>query len=246
MLRRQKAPARDAAASWPKCAAMRRLWLCTGLIAVLVATVAAPLTAALPPARKIAFAILSDDDKIGRHNVTFERRGEELVVDIDIDIEVRFAFFTLFRYRHENREVWRDGRLLSLDTWTDDDGTHYTVTARATPDGLWVEGAEGGFLAPKEIIPTSYWNPATIEQTRLLDTQRGGLMEVSIQPFGKDAMATGSAVVPLRKYAITGDLNLDVWYTEQGEWAKIAFEARGTTIDYAPADAWAQQLGNSN
>jgi hypothetical protein len=176
---------------------MRERSLSVGLIAVIVATAAAPLMAALPPARQMAFAILSGDDPIGHHSVTFERRGEDLAVDM-------------------------------------------------TPDGLWVEGAEGGFLAPKEIIPTSYWNPATIEQTRLLDTQRGGLMEVSIQPFGKDAMATGSAVVPLRKYAITGDLNLDVWYSEQGEWAKIAFEARGTTIDYAPVDAWAQRLGSSN
>jgi hypothetical protein len=225
---------------------MRERSLSVGLIAVIVATAAAPLMAALPPARQMAFAILSGDDPIGHHSVTFERRGEDLAVDIDIAIEVRFAFFTLFRYRHENRELWRDGRLVSLDTKTDDDGTPYAVKARATPDGLWVEGAEGGFLAPKEIIPTSYWNPATIEQTRLLDTQRGGLMEVSIQPFGKDAMATGSAVVPLRKYAITGDLNLDVWYSEQGEWAKIAFEARGTTIDYAPVDAWAQRLGSSN
>ena len=218
------------------------MWLCASLAAVAVGALAAPLTAALPPARQIAFAILSGDDPIGHHSVTFERRGEDLVVDIDIGIEVRFAFLTLFRYQHENREVWRNGQLVSLDTTTDDDGTPYSVKARATPDGLWVDGAEGSFLAPKEVIPTSYWNPATIEQTRLLDTQRGGLLEVTIQPSGEDAVTVGSAVVPVRKYAVSGDLNLDVWYTPRGEWTKIAFEARGTTINYAPAEAWARSL----
>ncbi|TFG84653.1 MAG: hypothetical protein E4H18_05930 [Hyphomicrobiales bacterium] len=245
MLLREKAQVRHAAASRPKRAATRRTLLGAGLIAVVVATAAAPLVAALPPARQIAFAILSDDDVIGHHSITFERRGGDLLVDIDIGIEVRFAFFTLFRYQHENLEVWRDGQLVSLDTRTDDDGTLYAVTARATPAGLQVEGANGTFLAPKEIIPTSYWNPATVEQTRLLDTQSGRLLGVTIRPSGEDSLTVGSAAVPAHKYTVTGDLNLDVWYTPQGEWAKISFETRGTTIDYAPAEVWARQLGGS-
>jgi hypothetical protein len=246
MLRREKARVREAAAPRPKCAARRNSWLYAGLVTLAAAATVAPLPAAKPPARQIAFAILSDDDVIGHHSITFERRGGDLLVDIDIGIEVRFAFFTLFRYQHENLEVWRDGQLVSLDTRTDDDGTLYAVTARATPTGLQVEGANGTFLAPKEIIPTSYWNPATVEQTRLLDTQRGRLLEVTIQAFGNEPVAMGSATLPAQKYTVTGDLNLDVWYTSQGEWAKIAFEARGTTINYAPAEAWARRLGGSN
>jgi len=215
------------------------------LLAVTAASIALPLTAATPPVRQIAFAILKDSDPIGQHSVTFERRGEELLVDIAIDIQIRFAFLTLFRYRHENREVWRGGQLVSLDTWTDDDGTDYRVRARSTPAGLRVEGSGGTFVAPKGIIPTSYWNPATIEQTRLLDTQSGRLLEVTIQSFDEEAMSVGSGKIPVRKYAVTGDLNLDVWYTPRGEWTKIAFQARGSTIDYAPAAAWAQSLGGS-
>ncbi len=225
---------------------VRRLWLCAGFIGMTILGAVAPLTAALPPTRDIAFAILSGDDPIGHHSVSFERNGEDIIVQIDIGIEVRFAFLTLFRYRHENREVWRDGRLVALDTWTDDDGTRLTVTARQTPAGLRIEGADGTYLASPDIVPTSYWNPATTEQTRLLDTQSGRLLEVAIQPSGLDVMAAGPNEVPLRKYVMTGDLNLDLWYTEHGEWAKIAFEARGSTIDYAPAEAWARQIGKSN
>ena len=72
---------------------------------------------------------------------------------------------------------------------------------------------------------------------------RGRLLDVTIRPFGQGSVAAGGAVVPVRKYAVSGDLDLEVWYTAQGEWAKIAFEARGTTINYAPADAWARRLG---
>jgi len=232
---------RKAGAHWP----VARQALCAGLLAVVLGTLAAPLAAALPATRELAFAILRNDDSVGYHSITFERRGEDLIVDIDINIEVRLAFLTLFRYEHENREVWRDGRLVSLDTWTDDDGTRYAVTARATPAGLRVEGADGTFLAPEETIPTSYWNPETVEQTRLLDTQRGRLLDVTIRPLGNDSVELGSAAVPASKYAVSGDLNLLVWYTPQGELAKIAFEARGAAIDYAPADAWARWLGGA-
>lgn len=224
----------------------RHRWLCGGLVAVAAMAAAAPLTAALAPARDIAFAILRGDAPIGHHNVSFELSGLDLIVQIAIGIEVRFAFLTLYRYQHENREVWRDGRLVALETWTNDDGTIYGVTARDTPEGLWVEGADGAFLAPPDIIPTSYWNPATVEQSRLLDTQRGRLLEVAIEPSGVDVIAAGPSNVPVRRYAVTGDLNLDLWYTEHGEWAKIAFEARGSAIDYAPAESWARRLGGSN
>jgi len=183
---------------------MRRPLLRAGFVASVVATTVAPLAAAVPPSREIGFAILNDNEPIGHHSVTFAHRGDDLVVEIAIEIEVRFAFLALFRYQHENREVWRDGQLVSLDTWTDDNGTRYAVTARATSQGLRVEGADGVFLAPKDIIPTSYWNPVTVEQTRLLDTQHGRLLDVTIRPSGEDLVATGDAAVPANRYSVSG------------------------------------------
>ena len=208
------------------------LW--ASLVTATLAALAAPLTAALPTSREIAFHILRNGDPIGHHSVTFRRQDGRLLVAIEIDIEVRFAFLTLFRYRHENREAWREGRLVALDSWTDDDGTRYEVTARATPEGVRVEGRHGTFLAPAQVIPTSYWNAATVRQTRLLDTQYGRLVDVAVRPVGEDSVARGGEEVQARKYIVSGDLDLEVWYTPQGEWAKIAFEARGAEISYTP------------
>jgi hypothetical protein len=35
------------------------------------------------------------------------------------------------------------------------------------------------------------------------------------------------------RYRMTGDLTLDLWYTAEGEWASISFEARGAEVVYA-------------
>lgn len=181
---------------------------------------------------QLAFDVRRGDSSIGRHTVEIRRNGETVAVDIAIDLKVSFAFVTLFEYRHRNREIWRDGRLVCLDSTTDDDGTPYRVTARATEAGLLVDGSAGRFTAPPDIVPTSYWNPETRKQTRLLDTQRGRLLNVAIAPAERAQVGTPTGAVPARRYRVSGDLRLDLWYTEAGHWVKTAFEARGATVEY--------------
>ena len=139
------------------------------MLPVLGAEAAAPATS---PGPALSFRVERGSDPIGTHTVSFTRKGDDLHVAIDIELAVSFGPITLFRYEHRNRETWRDGRLVALETATNDDGTEYQVSAKATEKGLEVtSSANGTFIAPAEIIPTSYWNPATVSQTQLLDTQ---------------------------------------------------------------------------
>ncbi len=184
-----------------------------------------------PGARQIAFDIRREGASIGRHEVRFSRQGGRLEVDVDIDIAVSLAFFTVFSYRHRTHEVWRDGRLVALDSETDDDGTAFAVSARQRAEGLWVSGAEGAFVAPAAILPTSYWNPLTVHQARLLDSQHGRLLEVRPAFVREERLPEG----PARRYRLSGDLELDLWYAGD-EWVKIAFEARGAAVSYARRD----------
>ncbi|NIA72412.1 hypothetical protein HBA54_27870 [Pelagibius litoralis] len=182
----------------------------------------------------LSFDVMRDGSQIGSHSISFEEIGDELHVEIAIDLEVNLAFITLFRYEHRNKEVWRDGRLMSLETRTYDDGKEYSVTARSTAEGLLVEGTSGSYLAPRDILPTSYWNRATVDQSVLLDTQRGGLLEVSAKAKGTDDIWTEETRLQARKFDLDGDLDADLWYAPDGEWMKITFTVRGATIDYVP------------
>jgi hypothetical protein len=184
------------------------------------------------------FVILREDNAIGRHRVGFSQRDGDLHVDIRIEIDVSILFVPVFTYRHSNHEIWRNGRLIALETWTNDDGTEYTVSARATEAGLHVAGSEGEFMAPPDIIPTSYWDSRTVERGQLLDTQRGGILEVDVDRVAKERVRMGDKDVDAVRYRITGDLEVDLWYSEGDErWAKIAFDARGAAVEYDPAAA---------
>lgn len=211
----------------------RRNLIASGAALAAAAMIPLRSPASAPPA-PLAFDIIRDGDVIGQHALNFRQENDALHVDIAIDIEIKFTFITLFRYWHRNHEVWRDGRLVSLETQTDDDGDAYEVRARANGDELWVNGSDGEYIAPGTTLPTSYWDSRTPLQNRLLDTQRGGLLEVQVEDAGTDVLALRATEIAARKYIVSGDLTLDLWYTAGGEWVKIAFEARGETVEYAP------------
>ena len=202
----------------------RALWLMS--ISLLVVVLASE--AVVARGSGVGFTVLRDGSPFGTHQVSFRQEGEDLHVEIAIDLEVSLAFITLFRYEHRNHEIWREGRLVSIEARTDDNGTAYSVSGRATEAGFEVDGSEGRALLPAGILPTSYWHPKTVAQSQLLDTQRGRLIEVDVAPLGGE-LVRGT---PLERFRVSGDLKLDLWYDADGEWNKLVFTARGSDVVY--------------
>ncbi|MEP0709045.1 MAG: DUF6134 family protein [Parvibaculum sp.] len=185
------------------------------------------------PGPDLSFRVERGGDPIGTHRISFTREGDELHVAIDIELAVSFGPITVFRYEHRNRETWRGGKLVALETETNDDGKRYTVSATASDKGLEVtSSANGTFMAPAGIIPTSYWNPATLAQTQLLDTQKGRIIDVDIEETGAREARADGRTIPVREYRMTGDLKLRLWYSPDMEWLNVIFTARGEEVDY--------------
>ncbi len=186
----------------------------------------------------IGFSVLREGDAIGNHSIDFTRRGDDLVVDVSIDLEVKFAFITVYRYTHRNQEVWRNGRLYSISTRTDDDGTEHWVKGRASAGGFLVESDSGKALLPSDVLPSSYWHPATPDAETLLNTQTGELAQINVvaaatkselpMPWGREAA---------RSFEVSGDVDLKLWYDDKGCLLKMNFAAPGdgSQIDYIPA-----------
>ncbi len=171
----------------------------------------------------IGFSIERGGEPIGHHRVTFERAANgDLIANVDIAIQVRIAFITVFRYSHRARETWRDGRLVALDARTDDDGRRSVVRARATAEGLEIDGPEGRFVAPADILPTSYWRRDTVQRRQLLDTQAGRIVDVAVRRVGEG------------QWRISGDLDFTIGYAPDGAWSGMSFTVRGASITYAP------------
>lgn len=188
---------------------------------------------AAPTTDQLAFEVLRKGKPIGSHTISFTPNGDALQVDIDIRLDVKFLMFNAYSYRHSNREVWRDGRLVEISTKTDDDGEAFFVNGRANGEGFEISASSGSTIAPENIIPTSYWDPAIVRQSQLLNTQNGELLDVTVEPGDETEIEIGDGTVNARHYVMSGDLDLELWYDPAGTLARLRFEASdGSTIDY--------------
>ena len=191
----------------------------------------ATATAATPA--ELNFAIMRDGEQIGAHVMTFANSGDELRVDIRTDAKVKVLFVTAYRFEHQGTEVWRDGRLVSYVSQTNDDGEAKQLQARADGDGLAVSGSAGQWTAEAGIIPASLWDQRIVAQARILNTLDGRPMAIQVQDAGMDQVEVGSRQVPAHHYVITGDLAREVWYDADGVLSHVRFAGKdGSRIDY--------------
>jgi hypothetical protein len=189
----------------------------------------AGLLAATPtlalPSGPLHFTVLRDGSEIGTHDIDVHRDGNETRVDVATDIAVKIAFVTLYRFEHDGHEVWRDGRLVQIDSKTDDDGTSKSLHGELGNRGLHVEGSAQKFIADTPIVPASLWNDDIVRQGRLLNTLDGSEMEVSIRLVGDETVAVHGKQVPARHYDISGQLNREVWFDADGTLVQVRFKA---------------------
>lgn len=188
----------------------------------------------LPYGPTLSFAAYRNGEQIGRHTLTFERDGAQIKVSTSIDFTVKFMGFTAYRYSHRAQEVWAGNTLVSLASRTDDNGTKYSVQAVREDGALVVaRNAEGRTVLPSQVLPSSHWNIQQVQQSVLLNTQKGTEARVRIAPVGRETVQTASGTIAATRYRYSGDVAMDQWFDDRGRWVKTSFTASdGSTIEY--------------
>jgi hypothetical protein len=216
----------------------------------LIAAAPAALAADQPYPPVVTFAVYRNGENVGRHVITFEKKGTSQVVTVDTEITVRALGVAAYRYVHHANEVWVGDQLQSMQATTDDNGRKYTVSAQRVGVNLKVEHTTSGPVAtaaydgfqvpdvsretlPATTLPTSQWNVLQVKQSTLLNTQFGTPSHVAIAPAGRETVRTSARSVEATRYSYTGDLHGNQWFDDRGRWVKGAFTAfDGSTVEY--------------
>ena len=187
----------------------------------------------IPADNVLAYEVFRNDKRIGFHHMQFTRNGGEVKVDIHIELDVRLGFIPLFRYTHQNTEIWRDGVLRSLVSKTDNNGKPAFVDLALKEGSFLGRGSrfESGLALP--IMSTSYFDPNFVRQQNLISSQDGRLLKVEVAYLGAEQVPDISGLVEAHRFRLTGDLKIDIWYTEDGRWVRTEF-SRGGMLSYRP------------
>jgi len=209
-------------------------FLCRALLAFsLVGAFSAEVLAEAPPGT-YRYKIERSGSEIGRQALAVGKDGDKVTVSDEIAVKVKVAFVTAYTFDHSRRETWQDGKLIALETRIDDNGTKSTLTAKAEGDKLVIKGPDGESTQALGIMPTGYWNVATVKQTKLFDSETGKIMNVSFS--GGEAQKVdlgGGRTVDAKKWLMAGDKKAELWYDSRDVLVKQRFEARdGSMIVY--------------
>lgn len=185
------------------------------------------------PRRPLTFTAYRNGSRFGFHTIDFSTEGKRIIVDIEIAFDVKLAFIPLYRYRHKNREVWEEGKLISLKTETDDNGEAQAVRVERAGGRLLVEGSGGNLDLPGDTLTTSYWNEAAVTKGEWLDTQAGKIARSVVTKRKPETVLAEGQRVEATPYDLEGDITCTLWYAD-GRWVKLKFIGEdGSVIDYA-------------
>lgn len=199
----------------------------------LTVLLAGPLAAAPEPGDSLVYGIHHEKyGDVGEHKVAFAQAGEDLVVTVDNWITVKVLFITGYRFTAQREERWRDGRLVAYRSDTDDDGEAVAISARANGSKLEIEGKKGRLEAPIGTFPTHPWNRAIVEQSLLMHTKSGKLLNVTFTEAGRETIKAAGRDIAATKYLITGDQERELWFDDTDNWVQMRFIKDDSAITF--------------
>jgi hypothetical protein len=197
----------------------------------LAQTAARPrLPSPAPP--PIHFDVVRNNDVIGAHKVEFRGNPGEFTVRTMIDIKVRVLGVTVFIFRHDGTERWRNGLLQAFDSKTIDDDSEFFVTGRLEAGAFRIVNRKGTETAPPDIMVGSYWTPEIALQTQLIDPQRGRVKTQQLLSKDKMPLQVGRDSIEATRYRVVGVTDGWVAYDASGRWVAAELKKKGSDILY--------------
>jgi hypothetical protein len=174
------------------------------------------------------FRVYLDDREIGYHHFYLAENGDVKQLRSVASFEYKLLFVKLFHYEHKNLETWSGDCLQSIDSQTDANGKPFSVDGRRSDGQFLVNATAGDATLPECVMTFAYWNPAFLDQQRLLNTQDGEFLDVEISnPVFEELEVQGQARPSYRYRLAAGALNLDLWYSTENEWLALESEVQG-------------------
>jgi len=169
-----------------------------------------------PPLGIFIYAVSRDGSPIGQQRMELVSDGEKLRVISHTELEVTLLGMKLYGFNQQVEEVHAGGKMMSLTSETDDDGSDRKVNL--TLQGNLLKGDYNG--DPRAVDPTLttslYWQRPPLGEIQVLDVLRGKVRDVKLKDLGPEILTVPVGVVETHHYQMTGEWKRDLWYDANG------------------------------
>jgi hypothetical protein len=188
-----------------------------GLLLLGVAMVAGLSQVAAAECEVRDFHILVDGKKRGDYRMAIGKQDDGLIIMTGkAHVSVSYLVYS-YTYTYDGKEVWKNGRLQSFSSSTDDNGKRFAVSAEAEDHGLRVKVNGQGRHTRGDVWLTSYWQlpPARFHNgaIHLIDADTGKDIRAHLHYLGVDRMVVAGQHVNCSHYRVTGGPSpVDLWF----------------------------------
>lgn len=192
--------------------AWARKLLLTGLILLM------PAFARAADTEVREFSITIDGKPAGTYSMTITRLDAH-TIRMNALAQTKVSYLGgIYKYTYSfmGSEQWQDGKLVHLDSNSNDNGTKYTVMGRADRQGLRMKVNGKDFIARPDVWTTTYWQLPPANQRNhplpLLDADTGKAMNGSLQYAGNSFVRVLGQNQNCAHYRVSGAVKVDLWY----------------------------------
>jgi len=174
------------------------------------------------------FQVYLDDKKIGTHDFILQELDNQRLLQSEANFEYRLMFVKLYGYEHENTEIWTGDCLTGIESTTDANGKPFKVSGSLQGDRFVLKGTAGEAELPSCSMSFAYWNPAFLQQERLINVQNGEVLDIKVSEPERVQLEVRGVMQPALRYQLgAGEMKIELWYSENNEWLALETEARG-------------------
>jgi hypothetical protein len=170
--------------------------------------------------------------KIGTYTNTVDQRGKDVDVQTQVRIAVTMLGISLFHQDADRQEHWENGRLVSYQSDTDDNGKKIDVSGTAQGNAFIVQSTLGTFTAPAQVHPSNPWASQLLNTDFMMSTKTGRVMKVVVTDTGETNVTFDGRTMRLHQYFIDGEKHQVVWVDENGVVVAFQTEEQGSPINF--------------
>jgi hypothetical protein len=187
------------------------------VVVTTAALAAAPATVEADEVR--TFAVTVDDKPGGAYTISTAVAAdgtETITVAAAVKVKAIFSY----TYELNSVEVWKNGRLVSVESRSNDNGTKHTVSATQNDRGLTVTVNRASRKTSGDVITATGVRVPAADKVRnavMFDAEDGSETAVRVEPLGACKVTLNGQQIDGTRFKLTGkDVAAEWWFDKSG------------------------------
>ena len=187
--------------------------------------------------KSLEFDLYRNNKLIGKHVYLFTQNSDNLVVNSKINFKIKKFGVTLYKYQAEGTEVYKNSKLLSFNSKTDQNNKKKYVNIEQKENKYFIDGSSYKGEAPTDYIVGTWWNHAIVQAQAQISAVSGRIIKQKVTYLGKETIEINGKKIETLHFNFSSTdkkldkgkkLNTDVWYEEKSlYWVKASFNKQG-------------------